>query len=97
MWNSTLNERFFSLLGRKIIWDIILINCQIGNSIHRCLEINRLRFTLSQLDIRTDPISNYGLKMLIKIDFKYFETLEIQNTNLTNDGLNMLNKGNTKL
>ena len=81
---------------KTVVYRLCLYNCMIGNNLPKYLS-NNLKFDLVQVSIKSDPISNKGMELLVKIHFKRLACIYLCNINVTNDGLKLLNKINTRM
>lgn len=92
VWNLNLNSDFFDVLKDTICncSEMKFIACNIGDSIGEMIESKLSLMNLRYINISSDRFSNKGIKKMTK--FTNLVHIKSSNTNITSDGLKILNK-----
>lgn len=78
------------------IRQLVAIQCSFGDSLAQKLSLHE-HSRLASLLIYADPVSNRGIKLLMKLNIPSLKQLELVETQMTTDSLKVLRKGNCRL
>ena len=91
--DSHLSPEFYEALGEENgIICLNLINCGIGDNFSNNFQ-GQYHNRVQSISIASDPFGNKGIKILLKADFPRLNYLELSNTNITTDSIQILKKG----